>query len=55
MGWHSEKQFSSLTIGEQQIERDKVNNGYHSQYFNDIIKERTKESCDDKKSEFNKR
>lgn len=40
MVWHGEKQFSSLTMGEQQKERDKVNSGYCSEYFSDIIRER---------------
>ena len=38
------KQFSSLTMWEQQKERNKVNNGYISEYFNDIIKERKVQS-----------
>ena len=49
MGWHSEKQFSNLSRSEQQKEREKVNNGYNSEYFSDIIKERVPEVKNDKK------
>ncbi len=40
MGWHSEKSLYSLTRGEIARERERVDKGYHSDYFDEIVKER---------------
>lgn len=51
MGWHSEKSLYSLTIGEIIKEREKVESGYHSDYFEEIIDEQKNDTEKNKNKE----